>query len=84
MTALKQAIIQKLQGMLLLVCSIVLPAIGYSQPPGPEDGEVGPDVPFDSNMNLVFLVIGVLFAAIIVWQELKRRRTLKGVDAKEA
>ncbi|HMO62933.1 MAG TPA: hypothetical protein PKC39_08300 [Ferruginibacter sp.] len=67
--------------LLLLVCSIVLPAIGYSQPPGPEDGEVGPDVPFDSNMNLVFLVIGVLFATVIVWQELKRRHKLRGTAA---
>jgi hypothetical protein len=68
--------------MLVLIFGIVIPAISYSQLPGPEDGEVGPDVPFDKDMNLVFLVIGVLFAAVIVWQELRRRRKLRGADAK--
>ncbi|MFT3680886.1 MAG: hypothetical protein QM791_11475 [Ferruginibacter sp.] len=70
------------------VLGIVIPAIGLAQPgalpSGPEVGggeDQNPDaVPFDGNMNLVFLGIGVLFAVLIVWQEMKKRKKLQGTS----
>jgi hypothetical protein len=66
--------------IIAFVCVMVLPAISFCQPPGP--GDENPDVPFDDNMNLVFLFIGITFAAVIVWQEMSRRRKLQGTDVK--
>ena len=60
----------------MMITVLVLPAISYCQPPDPADGN--PDVPFADNMNIVFLIIGVAFAAMIVWQEIKTRRKLQG------
>ncbi|MFT3679550.1 MAG: hypothetical protein QM791_04715 [Ferruginibacter sp.] len=73
-----------------LMLGIVIPAIGLAQPgalpSGPEVGggeDQNPDaVPFDGNMNLVFLGIGVLFAVLIIWQEIRKRRKLQGSNVK--
>ena len=64
------------------VCVLVIPAISFCQPPGP--GDESPDAPFDDNMNLVFLVIGITFAAVIIWQEVSRRRKLQGNEVKQS
>ena len=71
-------LVTKLFAMLIAV--VIVPAVSYCQPPDPVDGN--PDVPFDKNMNIMFLIIGVTFAGIIVWQEVKRRRKLAGTDVK--
>jgi len=45
--------------------------------PGPGDGGTGgsPDgVPFDSNMNLIFLAIGLLFAAVVVIKQVQKKK----------
>ena len=64
----------------MLIAMVIVPAVSYCQPPDPTDGN--PDVPFDDNMNIMFLIIGVTFAGIIVWQEMRRRRKLAGTDVK--
>jgi hypothetical protein len=68
-----QSAIQKkfIQFAVFAICMIV-PAISSAQLPGPEDGEVGPDVPFDDNMNLVFLVIAVAFAAFVLFRKFRK------------
>ncbi|HMO62732.1 MAG TPA: hypothetical protein PKC39_12075 [Ferruginibacter sp.] len=53
----------------------LMPAITLAQPPGPEDGEVGPDVPFDANMNLIFLAVAVLFAAFVMYRKFRKSAT---------
>ena len=51
-----------------LFCLIALPAMVISQPvtPGDNGGFTEAAVPFDDTMNLVFLAVGLLFAAIVV------------------
>jgi hypothetical protein len=63
---------------IVLSVAAILPAIGFCQPPGPGDGGGGgnPDgVPFDANLNLVFLAAGLLFVSIVVVKQLKKRKT---------
>jgi hypothetical protein len=72
---MKLAAKKALAKMLVLACTVMVPAIGFCQPPGP--GDDSPDVPFDSNMNLAFLALGLVFAAVVVVQEHKKRRELK-------
>ncbi len=79
---MKNAMIKAKHYLAMLLMTVIIPAVSQAQLPGPEDGEVGPDVPFDKDMNLVFLIIGVLFAAVIVWQELRKRKRLQGSQAK--
>jgi hypothetical protein len=81
-TTMKNAMIKAKHYLAMLLMTVIIPAVSQAQLPGPEDGEVGPDVPFDKDMNLVFLIIGVLFAAVIVWQELRKRKRLQGSQAK--
>ena len=66
----------KLTKLFAVLCVMLLPVVSYCQPPDPTDEN--PDVPFDSNMNIMFLIIGVGFAAIIVFQEMRKRRKLQG------
>lgn len=73
-----QALFTKLFAMLVVL--VALPAISYCQPVEPVDDN--PDVPFDNNMNIMFLITGVLFAGVIVWQEIRKRRKLQGSDVK--
>ena len=77
---LQHHIHQRLCYFCAAVCILLLPALSFSQtgPPGPTDTEPPSDVPFDSTMNLVFVIMGVLFAAFIIYQEVKRRRLLEG------
>ena len=70
----------KLTKLLALFSVLVLPVVSYCQPPDPVDGN--PDVPFDDNMNIMFLIIGVAFAGVIVWQEVRKRRKLQGSNVK--
>jgi hypothetical protein len=57
-----------IQLIILLLVSVV-PAISFAQP-GPGNG--GPEgVPFDDNMNLVFLVAGIVFAVMVTIKQLR-------------
>ena len=66
--------------LLAVLFVLAAPVLSYGQPPLPDDGgePIGPDAPFDDKMSLVFLAIGVVFAAVIVMQEVKKRRKLQG------
>ena len=58
--------------VLLLVWAV--PAISFAQPPGPGVG--GADgVPFDDHLNLLFLVVGIAFAAFVTIKQLRKRTT---------
>ena len=70
----------KLTKLFAALCVMLLPVVSYCQPPDPTDEN--PDVPFDDNMNIVFLVIGVVFAAVIVLQEVNKRKKLSGHNVK--
>lgn len=79
-SALKlQALLVKLFAVAVVI--ITLPVKGYCQPVEPVDDN--PDVPFDKDMNIMFLITGVLFAGVIVWLELRKRRKLKGSNIKQ-
>lgn len=58
---------------LVMLLVLVIPAISFAQsPPGPGDGGGPADaVPFDDNMNLIFLAGGLLFAAIVVVRQIR-------------
>lgn len=55
---------------------LATPLIGICQPPPPNEGGGNPEVPFDSNMNMVFLAAGVLFAVIITVRQLRKKASI--------
>jgi len=66
-------------GFAMLYVSVI-PAIGYSQsppPPGPGGNGGNPDsplgVPFDTNMNIMFVLVAVVFAVIVLKRIQKER-----------
>lgn len=64
---------KKLLNAAIVAASVATPLIGICQPPPPAEGGGNPEVPFDSNMNLVFLAAGVLFAVLITVRQLRKR-----------
>lgn len=62
---------QTLSRLFVLLVMLAVPVISFCQPPGP--GDENPDVPFDDNMNLVFLATGIIFAAVIIVRKLNRK-----------
>ncbi len=74
MISMKKIISNKLTKVILSVLLIVsAPVVGFCQggPGGPGGG--GPDVPFDDDMNIVFLVTGILFAAFVVFKKFRKK-----------
>lgn len=61
---------KRLTQVIVMAALLVTPLIGICQPP-PSDGN--PEVPFDSNMNLLFLAVGIVFAVIITVRQLRKR-----------
>lgn len=63
---------------LALAFAMMIPGAAICQGiPGPGEGGGGgsPDgVPFDSNMNLIFLAIGLLFAAVVVIKQVQKKK----------
>lgn len=58
---------------------LVMPLVTISQitPPLPPEGAPNPDaVPFDSNMNMIFLAAGILFAVIITVRQLRKKASV--------
>lgn len=66
---------KSLVNLVLTVIVLAMPLVSICQitPPSPPNGGGGVDVPFDSNMNLMFLAAGVLFAVIITVRQLRKR-----------
>ena len=59
---------------LVMLLVLVIPAISFGQPPGPGDGGGPADaVPFDDNMNLLFLVAGIAFAVLVTIKQLRSK-----------
>ena len=57
---------------LVLLFVWVVPAISFAQPPGPGPG--GADgVPFDDHLNLLFLVVGIVFAVLVTIRQLRKK-----------
>ena len=71
---MKTIVKQSLSKFFVLSLVLMVPVISFCQsgPPGP--GDDNPDVPFDTNMNLAFLAIGIVFAAVIIFRKLKQNR----------
>ncbi|MBL0355619.1 MAG: hypothetical protein IPP72_01460 [Chitinophagaceae bacterium] len=63
----------RLTNLVATVVLLVTPLIGICQPPPPDQGGGNPEVPFDNNMNLIFLAAGILFAVIITVRQLRKR-----------
>ena len=55
---------------------LVTPLIGICQPTPPNEGGGNPEVPFDSNMNMIFLAAGILFAVIITVRQLRKKASV--------
>lgn len=72
--SLKKALTKVTASALLLAA----PMIGFCQvnPDLPNGNGGNPDVPFDSNMNMVFLAAGVLFAVIITVRQLRKKASV--------
>jgi hypothetical protein len=61
---------------LVMMLVLVVPAISFAQPGGPgAGGGEGTAVPFDDNMNLVFLVAGIAFAIMVTIKQLRNKVT---------
>lgn len=61
-----------------LVCLVSLPSVAALAQGGPPSaGNPDEVVPFDPNMNLAFLAIGLLFAGVVVFRQLKRNKAIK-------
>jgi len=67
---------KKLTNAVATVVFLVTPLIGICQPPPPNEGGENPEVPFDSNMNMVFLAAGILFAVIITVRQLRKKASV--------
>lgn len=67
---------KKLTNAVATAVLMVTPLIGICQPPPPNEGGGNPEVPFDSNMNMVFLAAGVLFAVIITVRQLRKKASV--------
>ena len=63
--------------IIVLLLVLVIPALSFGQTtdpvPGPPPGG-GEGVPFDDNMNLVFLMLGVAFAVLVTLKQLRRKK----------
>jgi hypothetical protein len=64
--------------LILMAFLIVLPLLGIAQdpPPSSPNGGIQPTgdaVPFDDNMNLVFLIAGLAFAAVVTVKQLRSK-----------
>ena len=72
----KSFVVTCLPLLMLLALFMLSPMLAISQEPGgPGDGPPTGDVPFDDNMNLVFLLVGVAFAAFVTIRQLRKRAT---------
>ena len=63
---------RKANQILVLLLVWVVPAISFAQPPGPGPGGAE-GVPFDDHMNLLFLVVGLAFAAFVTIKQLRKK-----------
>ena len=63
---------RKATQILVLLLVWVVPAISFAQPPGPGPGGAE-GVPFDDNMNLLFLVVGIAFAVLVTVKQLRKK-----------
>ena len=65
--------------LMLLTFLMLSPILAISQGPGGPGNGGGPPtgdaVPFDDHMNLVFLVVGLAFAAFVTIKQLRKRVT---------
>ena len=74
---MKKSFVSTCLPLLMLLAFLMLsPILAISQGPGgPGDGPpIGDNaVPFDDNMNLFFLVVGLAFAAFITIKQLRKK-----------
>ena len=69
---MKNKFIQKLATLLIAT----IPVCCFAQAPGPGNG--GADaVPFDDNMNLLFLAVGIVFAVIITAKNFRKIKNVR-------
>jgi hypothetical protein len=67
-TTMKNKLIQ----YLVIVLVVIIPIVSFGQPSGPGPGSEA--VPFDDNMNLLFLVSGIAFALMITIKQLQKKQ----------
>jgi hypothetical protein len=58
--------------LLLATALLAVPFLSHAQPGEPPAGGT-PDVPFDSNLNLIFLAAGLAFAVFITVKQIKKK-----------
>ena len=67
---------KRLTKVVVAAVLLLTPLIGICQPPPPNEGGGNPEVPFDSNMNMIFLAAGILFAVIITVRQIRKRASV--------
>jgi hypothetical protein len=62
------------------VVILLLPVISFSQvgPPADPGENNNPEAPFDDNMNLAFLAIGLVLVAVVIYRRLQHKAVHKG------
>jgi hypothetical protein len=67
-----------------MLCLMVLPTISFGQPAPPGPGGGNPDsplgVPFDDNMNMILLAVGIVFAVVTLKKMQKQRAMVNTVS----
>jgi hypothetical protein len=82
MIKIKQLVTAQLPAILLMAFIILSPMFGIAQSPGSPNGNgsqpplEGGAVPFDDNMNLVFLAAGIAFAVMITVKKLRKKEVI--------
>ncbi len=64
--------------MVALLATPLMSICQIDPPPDPPAG-VNPDVPFDDNMNLLFLAVGIVFVAFIIVKQLRKRAIITSI-----
>lgn len=58
----------------IIICTLILPIIGYSQPdPGGNPDGNPPVVPFDKRLNIILIIVGITLAVIVLIRSKKRQ-----------
>lgn len=77
MKNLKNASVSIIKRSLFVALTTFVSSVAFAQgPPGPGDGSGNPPdgVPLDSNLNMIFLALGLMFAGYVVFKQIQKSK----------